>query len=387
MVKQIHGRESSLSAYLVNMAVRLTEMKRLLKPSGSIYLHCDPTASHYLKMLMDAVFGNEEFTNEIIWGYRTGGVSSKYWAKKHDTIFLYGKSQKTFTPLKETVFYDKPFFTDQQPNKDGKYPIEVYVRDVWDSGMDDKSIKPIINVSKERLGYPTQKPVKLLERIIKASSNEGELVLDPFCGCGTTLHAAETLDRQWVGVDVSRFAVEVVRKRLTRAFEGIRDKIKSLGMPFDEKTAKQLFRQDPWEFEKWVCGAIGARGLYKNPGAKGADGGIDGVLEFYPDKNKLAYAIVQVKGGHVKPNDVKALYADIDCEPMAMAGVFVCFDEYRRTADNHRSHRTFKDNIAKNEFPLVQVMTVNEIIKGKEPNLPNIVAGKSIATPKMPIMV
>ncbi len=193
-------------AYLSFMAARLAEMQRLLKPAGSIYLHCDPTMSHSLKLLMDVVFGGKSFRNEIVWAYRTGGVSKKWFPRKHDLIFYYGKTEKVkHVPLQERIRYERPFFGVKQ-DKEGYY-ADVYVRDVWE-------IPAVINVSKERTGYPTQKPVALLERIVNASSNEGDLILDPFCGCATTCVAAERLGRKWVGIDVASQAANLVRKRL-----------------------------------------------------------------------------------------------------------------------------------------------------------------------------
>ena len=202
--------ECGMLSYLTYMGERLVEMHCLLKSSGSIYLHCDPTASHYLKLLMDAVFGKQQFRNEIIWGYRTGGVSRNYWPKKHDTILFYTKTATyTFNPLIERVYYRKKFFGAMEDGK-GRYYADVHVRNVWDC---EGSIKPIINVSKERLGYPTQKPKALLERIINASSNEGDLVLDPFCGSGTTLEAANGLKRRWIGIDASSFALRLIKQK------------------------------------------------------------------------------------------------------------------------------------------------------------------------------
>ncbi len=213
---------SGMLAYLTYMAERLAEMRRLLKSTGSIYLHCNPTASHYLKIVMDAVFGAGNFRNEIVWSYRTGGVSKRYWPRKHDVLLFYVKSDSyTHRPLQERILYDKPFFN-AQFDEEGRPYADVYVRDVWDD------IKPLINVSKERLGYPTQKPVALLERIIKASSSPSDIVLDPFCGCGTTIVAAESLGRRWAGIEASDFAIELTRNRcigeigITAAIEGIR---------------------------------------------------------------------------------------------------------------------------------------------------------------------
>ncbi len=237
-VKDIEGRTSYNFCYLVYMAIRLIECHRLLKGSGSLYLHCDPTMSHYLKLLLDCIFGEKNFRNEIVWGYRTGGVSKKWYGRKHDLILYYGKTRNIYyMPIKETVFYDKPFFTSSLPNKEGKYPVEVYLRDVWDN-----EIKPIINVSRERVGYPTQKPLALLERIIKASSNEGDMVLDPFCGCATTCVAAEKLKRQWVGIDISIKAYELVQTR-------IKDEVYEEGlMKGEDGNLPQIhFRTDPPE--------------------------------------------------------------------------------------------------------------------------------------------
>jgi len=185
-------------------------MKRILKSTGSIYLHCDPTASHYLKTLMDSVFGNRNFRNEITWCYKSGGVSKRYFARKHDTILFYSKSDSyRFNPLKVKSygqtgggqFGKVKYYKDRR----GHYSL-VNARDWWE-------ISILATTHSERLGYPTQKPLALLERIIKASSNEGDLVLDPFCGCATTCIAAERLDRQWIGIDLSSMAVKLVEER------------------------------------------------------------------------------------------------------------------------------------------------------------------------------
>ena len=193
-------------AYLVFVAPRLAEMQRVLKPSGSLYLHCDVRMSHYLHLLLDAAFGRENFRNEIVWAYRTGGAGKKQFSRKHDVILFYSASKKyTFHPQYERVRYAKPFFSAQQDEQG--YYADVLLRDVWD-------IPAVINVSKERTGYPTQKPLALLQRIIQASSNEGDLVLDPFCGSGTTLVAALALARRALGVDANADAVAIARERI-----------------------------------------------------------------------------------------------------------------------------------------------------------------------------
>ncbi len=210
--------DKSNKYYLIYLAVRLAEMKRILKATGSLYLHCDPTMSHFLKLLLDTIFGADNFRNEIVWGYRTGGVSKHYFPRKHDILLCYGKIPKgtCHHPPQERIFLDKPFFSSKQDEK-GRFYADVYLRDVWD----DSEVKPLINLSKERVGYPTQKPVALLERIIKASSNAGDVVLDPFCGCATTCVAAEGLGRQWVGIDISEraFALQRLKTTVERAGE------------------------------------------------------------------------------------------------------------------------------------------------------------------------
>lgn len=200
--------------YLVYMAMRLLELKRILKDTGSIYLHCDNTMGHYLKLLMDTIFGEKNFRNEIVWQYFMGGKSKKFFARKHDTIFFYTKnSDYYFNFFKVKRYLDfKPSLKDEsQDNASGKdkfgYWSMVGCPDVW-------SIKGVFNLSKERVGYPTQKPIALLERIIKASCPEGGLVLDPFCGCATTCVASEKLGRQWIGIDISKKAYELVNIRL-----------------------------------------------------------------------------------------------------------------------------------------------------------------------------
>ena len=203
-----------MGAFLCWMAVRVLEMHRVLKPTGSLYLHCDQTASHYLKAMLDSIFGRKNFRNEVIWSYRTGGVSKRYWPRKHDSILFYVKSDSyEHSPIQERIFYDKQFFT-EKVDAEGRYYADVYVRDVWDD------IKPIINVSKERTGYPTQKPLALYKRMIEASSNPGDIVLDPFAGCATTCVAAEQLGRQWIGIDIREESGDVIRERLENEVNG-----------------------------------------------------------------------------------------------------------------------------------------------------------------------
>ena len=202
---------SEAMAYLVFLAPRLAEMQRVLKPTGSLYLHGDVRMSHYLRLLFDSAFGRENFRNEIVWAYRTGGAGKKQFSRKHDVILFYSASKKyIFHPQYERVRYAKPFFSAQHDEQG--YYADVLLRDVWD-------IPAVINVSKERTGYPTQKPLALLQRIIQASSNEGDLILDPFCGSGTTLLAAHMLHRRAIGVDANAEAVAIARERCDAAGE------------------------------------------------------------------------------------------------------------------------------------------------------------------------
>jgi site-specific DNA-methyltransferase (adenine-specific) len=217
--------KTSILTYLVMMAPRLLEMHRVLRETGSIYLHCDPTSSHYLKLVLDRIFGAKNFRNEIIWMYKGGGRSKKAFARKHDVIFFYSMSGK-WTFNYQDILVDrtnKTYFTDEDGRRYWlKYGKKYYLQhdgkvpeDCW------ADIDPLHGPYNERLGYPTQKPLSLLERIIKASSNEEDIVLDPFCGCGTTLVAAQSLNRRWLGMDVSTDAIELSSKRLEDTFPGI----------------------------------------------------------------------------------------------------------------------------------------------------------------------
>ena len=356
------------------MAVRLIPMRRVLSDTGSIYLHCDPTASHYLKIVMDAIFGQKNFRNEIVW--RIGWVSGfktrkRGWIRNHDTILYYIASDKSIKKFnKEYIPYPKDYVRrDGKPPTGKGIPIEdtwnCYRADVLDSIM-------IKSFSTEKMGYPTQKPIALLERIIRASSDTGGLVLDPFCGCGTAVHAAEKLGRRWVGIDISTFAVGLMRGRILEHFESLTtDDVLVRGVPVNVDDAKALADRDKFEFEKWVCGAIGAEGMFHEPGTRGADGGVDGVLKIFPfrvgDRMKAEFAIVQVKGGRVTPDSVKALKTTVD-KYGATAGVMVCFNQYMRTVENQRVKGTFRDDSG--TYPIIQGFSIEDLLLDKRPDLP-----------------
>lgn len=371
-----------LDAYLTNMAARLIAMRRVISPAGSIYLHCDPTASHYLKIIMDAIYGKANFRNEIVWGYTgPGSPGMRQFNRKHDVILWYSAGDSwTFNADAVRIAHDAKT---SENFKDG-LTGSGFVADTYDLSPDGKvpetwwvqkkgnGLAIAARQKKQYLGYPTQKPLALLHRIIRASSNPGDLVLDPFCGCGTAVHAAESLGRRWIGIDVSAFSVGLIRKRVTGL--GVEpDDIRLLGVPVTPRMARDLAAQDKFEFEKWACGHIGAKGLFHDPGTKGPDGGADGVLEFFPmhwnEKPKARYAVVQVKGGKVTPDSVGRLYNTVT-KLGADAGVFVCFADQMRTVENERIRTEFKD--VAGSYPVIQGLSVEDMLGGKQPRLPNL---------------
>ena len=240
------------------------------------------------------------------------------------------------------------------------------LQDAW------TDIGPIPSQTKERLGYPTQKPIALLERIIRASTNEYDVILDPYCGCGTAVHAAEQLGRRWIGIDISTFAAGLIRRRILDNFTQLtNDDVPMIGLPLTIGDAKALASRDGFEFEKWVCGAIGASGMFKEPGERGADGGVDGILHFVPvywgKKPKPEYAIVQVKGGQVSPDAVKALETTVK-RSGASAGIMVCFRDQMQTVNNQRGTATFRDDMR--TYPFIQGYSVEDLLANKPLDLP-----------------
>ena len=268
--------QSKMLSYTSYMAERLFMMHRILKDTGSIYLHCDPYASHYLKLVMDAIFGEKNYRNEIIWCYGLGGSSSKVFSRKHDIILFYTKSSNWY--------FDKPTMPSTSAMMAGK---EKGMVDYW------VDIPTINNMASERLGYPTQKPLKLYERIIEASSNPGDLVLDPFAGCGTTIEAAAKNGRDVIGIDILPFALRLIN-RYRLAPNGITP-LPIEGVPVDMDTARQLAKTAPFKFQDWAISLI--EGLASNP-QKVGDDGIDGFGMFLNTPNNMdrKAIIVQVTG-------------------------------------------------------------------------------------------
>jgi len=267
--------KGGIENYIDWMRARVQEIHRLLKPTGSFYLHCDWHAGHYLKRMCDEIFGYKNFRNEIVWFYRTGGLSKRYLPRKHDTIFFYTKSDKyTFNPQKEKSYLMHKYgFSNVEIKKDEKgYYTEVFLRDVWD-------LPALRGNQPETQGYPTQKPEALLERIIKISSNPYDLVFDCFCACGTSLVAAQKLARRWLGIDVSPTGCKLVQSRLLKL--GVRAEVP--GLP---RTIEELKQLSPIEFQNWVIGAAGGRVSDK----KSRDMGIDGYT-FYGLYGEKEYPI------------------------------------------------------------------------------------------------
>jgi DNA modification methylase len=441
---------SDMLAYLSMMAPRLIELRRVLKPTGSIYLHCDPAASHYLKLLMDAVFGPINFRNEIVWK-RTGAHGrAKRWGPIHDTILFYSMSSEY---LWNRVFeeYDQSYidnfyrFEDEHgryrlvtldgpgtrqgpsgqpwrgvdPTEVGRhwevppdralptwfehppgYPkMSVQERlDVLDQAaliywptrgghkpqhkryldaaagnpLQDiiTDIRPISSQAAERLGFPTQKPVALLERILQASSNEGDVILDPFCGCGTTVAAAKALGRRWIGIDITHLAVNLIRHRLRDMYgPEVEATYEVVGEPTSIDDAKQLAHDDPYQFQWWALGLVGARPVEQK---KGADRGIDGTL-FFLDAGKPKRVVISVKAGKTGAAHVRDLRGVIERDEAAI-GVLISMQaptaEMRKEAASAGFYRNRPDSLEAKNYPRMQLLTIADLLAGNDIDYP-----------------
>jgi DNA modification methylase len=361
-------KPTPMMAYLVNMTARLIPLKKVLKPTGSMYLHCDPTASHYLKIILDVIFGKQNFRNEIIWFYKTGGASKRHFARKHDTIFFYTTSDEYHFDIQkeksymmhEYGFKKSEFFKDER----GQYTW-VYMKDVWE-------IPAIGSADRERLGYPTQKPEELLDRIIQCSTKEGDFILDPFCGCGTTVAVAERLKRRWVGIDISMLAVDVIMDRMRTQYPRI--KIHTDGIPMDFEGAVSLAEKDKFAFQNWAITLIGA---YPPTGEarKGADRGIDGLIlfrdqaSFNNPTSHLRKIIVQAKGGGTGRKDIATLKGDMDRED-APLGVLITLheptSEMKRETVLAGEYRYSDATV----FPKIQILSIKDWFDGRTIKLP-----------------
>jgi len=425
--------QNDMMAYLTMMAQRLSELHRVLKPSGSIYLHCDPTASHYLKLLLDAIFGFNNYRNEIIWKRANAHNDPKNFGRISDVILYYSKNTgQVWNPQHSdyrqeyydshfkkdtdgryfrTVPLDAPRHGDGTPTLiyewHGKLPaasrtwsvkratMEKYERDgllrytktgtptllqyadempgvplqnIW------TDIPPVNPQAHERLGYPTQKPEALLERIIKASSNEGDLILDPFCGCGTAIAVAERLHRRWIGIDVTHLAITLMRHRLNNSFGKELSPYEIIGQPKDLESARALAWESEnsgrYQFETWATGLVDAFPLHSNK--KGADKGIDGHINFFDDNSgKAKTIIVQVKSGHVNSSHIRDLKGVLDREK-AQIGVYITLEEPTKPMIEEATTAGFyePEHFPGTYYPRIQILTIQQLLDGKQVQYP-----------------
>lgn len=439
--------QSDMMAYLAMMGPRLLELHRVLKETGSIYLHCDPTASHYLKILMDGIFGTVNFRNEIIWKRTSARSDSHRWNHIHDTLLFYTKSDgyiwnTQYTSYDDTYiadFYgsrdenDAPFMSDNltaagtrrgesgmpwrgiNPTDKGRHWAlpkklldSIGVRDgtvqdrldtldklgriIWPEkeggvprfkrfleempGVAIQSIvtdiPPLSAKSAERLGYPTQKPESLLERIIKASSNEGDTILDPFCGCGTAISVAQKLNRRWIGIDITHLAIGLIKKRLDDAFgESVRESYEVIGEPVDLAGAQELANHDPYQFQWWSLGLVGARPLEKK---KGADQGIDGRLYFHDEARggKTKQIIFSVKAGHIQASHVRDLRGVIEREKAEIGALISMEPATKPMLKEAAGAGFYQPPGLTDKYPRIQLLNIEDLLKGKRLEYPRL---------------
>ena len=387
-MQALRGTQPRLLAYLSYMAQRLLIMKRILKPTGSIYYHCDPTASHYIKALMDAVFGHDNFQNEIIWHYRRWTGKAKRFQQLHDTILFYGKNTRH---LNFNVQYDP--YTAKSLKRKKNYHTRIKDGDVYVTSVDERGVRagdvwqiPVLNSqSRERMGYATQKPVALLERIIQASSNPGDVVLDPFCGCATTIEAAHKLDRQWIGIDIAIHAIKrVARIRLEERLGLVEGQDFTIdGVPSTVEGAQDLWQKDKYHFQQWAV--ENADGFVTTK--RTADGGVDGRIYFaVPNAKELQSMAVEVKGGaNVTIESLRALKGVLDYDTALMAGLIVMqpLGDVKARNFNRFMADAGMIELWGNEYPKMQMLTVGEILEGKRFATPTVV-GRHMASPRMP---
>jgi len=435
---------SDMLAYLAMMAPRLAELRRVMKPTASLYLHCDPTASHYLKLLLDAVFGPRQFKNEVIWKRTSAHSDAKRYGRVHDSILFYAKTDtytwnQAYQPLPQKTidgwynnveagtgrrfnrdnltapglrngYSGKPWRgidpstkgnhwrvprflpeltagkTTQEaldaldaagrifwPKAEGGIPLlKRYLDEARGIPLLDviTEISPLQNMTRERLGYPTQKPLALLERIIAASSNPGDVVLDPFAGCGTAVDAAQNLGRRWVGIDITHLAVGLIKHRLADRFgPDIAKTYFTIGEPTTVDDARVLAKEDPFQFQAWALGLVGAR--VAGSDKKGGDKGIDGRLYFHDSTSGPSRQIVfSVKAGHLVPGFVRDLRGVIERET-ADIGVLLTFEQPSQGMRAEAAEAGFYDS-AWGRHPRIQMRTVGELLDGRGLDYPNV---------------
>ena len=356
-------------AYLSYMANRLLECRRALKSTGSIYLHCDPTMGHYLKVLMDGVFGNNSFKNEIIWHYRKWSTGKYTFQRNHDTIFFYSMSvdkdrtfNQQFMPRASSTLkrFGNAKIVSAYDESGRRLPSEV--ADDESQGVRQDDVWDINRVAPSVQLYPTQKPIALLERIIHASSNPGDVVLDPFCGCGTTIHAAQNLERRWIGIDICVNACKVIEQRLKGHFDSLWSEVEFIGMPKTRDDARFMASSDPFRFERWAASLVD--GMEANRKQRG-DKGIDGWGRIPVRKGQFVDMVSQVKGGNTNPGHIQA-FNGARQQAGADMGIFVCF-ENRVTAGMRNAAASAGQFM---NVPVVQIYTIEDYFMGKQPALP-----------------
>jgi len=429
MIGSLHGfiGENQMMAYLVMMTARLVELHRVLKPTGSLYLHCDPTASHYLKIILDTIFGPLNFRNEIIWKRTSAHSDSKTCGNTHDILLFCSKSDDLFWNKMYQSYSTKYIKSHYRyVDKDGRryrtdnltamglsgggYTYEWHgvtkvwrlpqnrmlelhdrgrihytksgspefiryldempgtpIQDVWDD------IPPINSQAAERLGYPTQKPLTLLERIIQSSSNPGDIVLDPFAGCGTAVAAAEKLGRRWIGIDITYLAINLVRYRMKDMFPGCQFVV--VGEPEDIGSARQLAHDNRYQFQWWALSLVDAKpagsGLEGKRGKKGKDLGVDGIINFIDDpKGSPQRALVQVKSGHIKSGDIRDLHGTVDRENAAL-GVFITLEPPTKDMEKEAlSAGYYTSELWQKDYPKIQILTIEQLLNGEQVQMP-----------------
>ncbi len=417
---------NDMMAYLVMMAIRLLELKRVLKKTGSIYLHCDPTASHYLKIIMDQIFGVKNYINEITWKRTFAHSDAKRYSRVSDTLLFYSKSDKIIWNEQRTEYEEEYInrYYNHVDEKGRRYALDSLVKPKGSIGyfyellgcstppngwrmpehkankwieenrieippkgktprykryLDEMKgslitnvwtdIPPINSQAKERLGYPTQKPLALLERIIQASSNEGDIILDPFCGCGTTVAAAEKLGRKWIGIDITILAINLIEKRINEHFPDVKYEIR--GIPNSVASAKKMAstRQGKFLFEQWFVTTLGGQ-PFKSTG--GGDSGIDGFMHFRDISGKSHTIIIQVKGGGYHPESISALKGVVEKEKASMGLFLVLNSPSKKCISEAASAGRYQMPEVKRTYPKIQIFTIEDYFKGIRPDLPDI---------------
>jgi len=423
--------ENDMLAYLSMMAPRLKELHRVLKPTGSIYLHCDPTASHYLRMLLDAVFGPANLRNEIIW-LRTlsKALMTRRLPRNHDVILAYQKTEEAKWNTDAAYLpYDpenldprtarkychrdadgRLYRLDNLINPNPDRPNLTYeflgITKVWrwtkermqkayEEGLviqtrpgavpqlkrylDEQpgrplgdvwtDIPPINSQAAERLGYPTQKPERLLERIVRVSTSVGDVVLDPFCGCGTAVAVAQRLNRGWIGIDITHLAISLIKHRLESGFgDRLKDTYAVIGEPADLHGARTLAEEDPYQFQWWALGLVGARPVEQK---KGADKGIDGRVFFHDDakSQRTKQIVLSVKAGKLQVAHVRDLRGVVEREEAAI-GVLLTMRNPTQSMRGEAASAGFYDSPWGTKHPRLQILTVQELLEGKKIDMP-----------------